>query len=586
MMTDLGADEKRELAELRELKKELAQAGWANKKVTRDNLLMKKMGAELPYRYDPLPPAIYLAIYRDETNPGWLRALAWVLMNTIAIGRNSPWAVDEYDRSLDVTDMAAALGWGKKWAEENLLDLETRGFVKRDPPIWGKTREKAIRRIHLNAYNAFASSSPFGGNCFDDSKGDAENAEGVHPPPLSPPVRLEPYIKKQLARIAPAIVSEALVRHTAIQEFGGLLETDAIAGARTIREQLEYSNWTWAGVKLRDKRKTRAHPAQPSLLDPLKVRAGYVQLDLALDLPEGVRIPVATNGTVHQEASQHPTLPLEEVVQAPEPASPAEKMRRDVHAKNGVYETPATLLSSPTLQSVVSTSVEIRNAGASKHGVSLPAEDQSQTPSMRAAMAPKPTGKPRDAIPATQPDEKRPAAPEKPAPAERTGLVGAPSIEHRKRLHEIALAIPDQLAERLHASKNPALLRKIDEALRGSPVEPLAASILEADARDRFKVSLGLCINLADDIGKAWTAGAAKRELEAKAAEAAQKADEAARRREAEEQAAAVRKRRHLLAHPEDCPYCVGRGRYSTDALPAGSSARGYGRHLRLSSRR
>jgi hypothetical protein len=54
----------------------------------------------------------------------------------------------------------------------------------------------------------------------------------------------------------------------------------------------------------------------------------------------------------------------------------------------------------------------------------------------------------------------------------------------------------------------------------------------------------------------------------AAAAAAARKADDAQSRRQQEESAAAERKRQHLLEHPEDCPFCAGRGKHHTDSLP------------------
>jgi hypothetical protein len=534
--------EKRDLAELAELKKELADAGWRRDRVTRDNLLMKRMGAQAPYRYDPLPPDVYLAIYRDETNEAWLRALAWVLMGTIAVGRNSAFVVDEYGRALDVVGLAAAMSWGIKHAEATLLELERRGFVKRDPPLTltGQRRAEVVRRISLNAINATGQEIDKANSANkEDSEGVGACTDSNPPPDLSPSLRLQPYLRKALDALAPDLRREHIDRLVAIREFGGVLQSDALAAARGVEEQLEYNAWTYVGVKLRD-RKTRAHPLQLDLMHPRAIAAGYVQLDLALELPADVQVPAQGEDKAKVKASAEPPAPslLESVPPLVQPAAPASaeaSKLEAVHAKKSRVQLPASLLPPLPLKATLSSSVEIRDLvsqsppddAAKTPAVAptqTPAAPKGKTPPMKAATPPNPAHNAADAIPPSPPGGKGKTGAEKERPGDRTtgrgpagtGLTNTPSIQRRERLSAIAACIPDDAARAIGQNKHdPSFLRRVDAALQGSSdLALLASNVAAAVAGGRF-LSLGLAITMARAIGNRWMEDAPARIQEA-----------------------------------------------------------------------
>jgi hypothetical protein len=84
------------------------------------------------------------------------------------------------------------------------------------------------------------------------------------------------------------------------------------------------------------------------------------------------------------------------------------------------------------------------------------------------------------------------------------------------RLTEIAAAIPPDLIESRGEPLTNTLLKYIAEKLRGAPVDPFRARILQ---RQHAITSLGMLINLADDVGRVWEQAEKKRE-ERNAAEA------------------------------------------------------------------
>jgi len=136
---------------------------------TRDNLLMKAMGADPPYRFDPEPPDQYHWVFNHATTSREVLK-AWVKMNTVALGRHSPFCIDEHGRILGILDLMAATGWGRKYAEEVLRDAEKDGIIRRDPEIrsvGNGTHNAKVRRIWLCAKIKDA----YARNATGDSKG-------------------------------------------------------------------------------------------------------------------------------------------------------------------------------------------------------------------------------------------------------------------------------------------------------------------------------------------------------------------------------------------------------------------------------
>ena len=559
------------LAALRTLKAEMKEQGWTERKFTLDNLLMKGMGADPPYRYDPYPPDQYLFVCRHGRTARE-RLMGWVCMGTIAIGRNSPFVVNELGQSQDVEDLATFFGWGMKHAEAELYSAECDGVITRDPEIRGRRRDQIKRKIYLSAKIELAHT---------DSKDDIETKESVHAPTPSSFLRCEPYIKKQFEELSLEVQAEALERHLAIRSLQGDLEADALASVRTFIEQLHSSNWNYAGIALREKRKTRVHPAQFDLFERQEISAGYVKVRLAKPLPAGVLVP-AGGGNIPTDAQPAAPPLLLESVQAlslPDPsAGDAPQKLEHVHAKKLDVQAPTSLLPSPDLVVGIRETVEIRNTVSQSSADRLTkakarpqAQGKTQTPSMRAATPPGATSHAPDAIPADSPKKKESPAAAARAQGQRTGLTGTPSIELRARLKAIAEAIPDELAERLHERKHDGLYKRIDQQLQNAPIEQFAAGVAAADAAGKFRryPTLGYCVTVvAHDIGERWVQGWAKRALEATAAEAARKADDALERRRRDELTAQERKRQHLVEHPEDCTTCHGAGKFSSDLLP------------------
>jgi hypothetical protein len=569
---ELTAAEKRELAELAAMKKEFKAAGYTRKHPpNRDNLLMKKMGADMPYRYDAFPPHHYLFAFR-HAQTAREKTMSWCYMGTIALGRNSPFVVDEHGNALDVIDLAAACWWSIKMAERQLLSAEEDGLLRRDPEIRGKRRDEVKRRIWVCAKVGLATV---------DSKGVTGNEEPVQvPTPLSSFMRCEPYLKRDFEALPLVLQSETLVRHLAIQTWSGEAEADGLAAVRTIREHLEYHNWTHAGIKLRDPRqKTRKHPAQFNLDNQFRITAGHLHVDLAESLPDGVRPPdapadPATNGNriealrrhwealnklwldapdgredairavmdaieghidALEESAQSPPPPLLEAMQAPGKGIGASENEDHIHAKKSNVHDPTSLLPSPTPQNVVSREAGLIGNSVSKSATDLPTKPATQpprprpnpTPPMKAAAPPGSTGRAPDAIPSPRQAETRPTPAARSTEGRRTGLAGTPSIDHRLRLSEISRAIPDAMARQCQSQKTPDLLRRIDEKLPSAPVAHFRAKLdTEWASRPEYFTSLGLCIRLAEDVERAWTAGAEARAAEGEKAERTRKRHE------------------------------------------------------------
>ncbi|HUO33001.1 MAG TPA: hypothetical protein VMU80_27555 [Bryobacteraceae bacterium] len=467
------------------------------KTATRDNLLMKAMGADPPYRYDPEPPRQYLWDFRHaKTSREVLKA--WVKMGTVALGRHSPFVIDAHGRAQGIDDLIAATGWGRKHAERELFEAERDGIIRRDPELRGKSGKKRVRRIFLRADVPIESFSIDRKEA--DSKAVSDELEFVHTPFPSPSVRLEPYLKKQVEALPPDVKQDVLLRYLAIEELGGELESDALAAARTITEQLHNTNWQSAGVTLRSRKKRRAHPAQPSLLDWHKVTAGYVQLSLALNLPESVQPPVPQAAV----AGAHATQP------------PQESLLDAAHSLSTDAGVPA----------------ELESVRAQKSNVHAPTAPVSPTSSMKNPPPLYPNTV-RNTNSVSQSPTDRPTEPPavtKPTPQGRPRQTRPVNAETPVRLALIAAAIPDWLAERLGELKSLNLLRQIDFALQGLPSEELqllTGAIVKVErANPRKWTSLGLCIKLAEAIGHNWMAGAAKREKAAVDAELARHAEE------------------------------------------------------------
>ena len=643
----LSPQERQQLVELRALKKEFRDAGMPNKAVTIDNLLMKKCGADFPYRYDGFPPDHYLFQGR-HAKTAREKTMAWAYMGTIALGRNSPFVVDEYGNARDVEDLAVFYSWGIKMAEGELLSAERDGLLHRDAPIVGKTRGQVKRRIWISAKVALAHA---------DSKGDTENGESVQTPldatqlqlsisldatqlQLSRFLRCEPYLKTALEQRALVEQAEFLARHIAIDEFTGAMESDALAGVRTIGEYLRHDNWNRIGVKVRDPkpgdgRKMRAHPATTEFDNPFRVTAGCVNLGLSAAVPDAVlapetREPPATNGNqagalrrhrdqiwavwkrektkargtfgqiakespkaaelervlatldghirVLENTAQSPDSPLLEAIQAPPGSGGTPENAESVHIEKRSVQTPTSLLSSLTPTLVTATdSVEIRESGVGRYAnlPTSPATPASragagETPPRKAATPPRGTGVAATAIPQPRQPRKKQTTATAREKGERTGLVGTPDIELRKRWTQILHAVPDKLATQCLTAKTFHLARQIDAPLRGAPIAHFAAKVeTEWARRPEYFTSLGLLIHLADDVGRAWAAGAAEREKAAADEERVRKRQEQESGRLAGEIAADERRRAHLAVHPEDCPRCAGRAEYSSDMLPA-----------------
>jgi hypothetical protein len=570
----LTADELRELKELRALKAEFTKAGLPNKKVTRDNLLMKKCGADFPYRYDGFPPDHYLFAARHGTPHEKL--MATVYASTIAIGRNSPYMVDDEGNPMDVEDIAAKRGWGIKYAEGELLDAELDGLIRRDPEIRGKTRKEVKRKIWLCAKVAFAHT---------DSKGVTKNEECVHTPTLtqlSLSLRCEPYLKKAFEALPEDVQRETLDRHLAINDLE--LLPDAVAAVRSIKELLHLSNWEHAGVKVRERkptdgRTTRSRPAQSDLEDPFSITTGYVHLRLAKALPADVLVDAdQPPADAPKDAAQQPALPILESVQTPAHSASASKDEESVRIEKRNVHTPTSLLHPLTLSEDTSNTVETTihishsapdgpmNAQRSAQEAPPPPTPR-QTPPEKAAARPRATSAPRGAVPrAPQPPKPSPAA-EARAAGQRTGLTGTPSIELRAqtaRMREIAAAIPKRATDRLHDDPTTNLLAQCDHLLCGAPVEWFAEAC--AAVPHATWTSIGLARSIAARIGSKWIDGAAQR---AKDAQEQERTAAAVRRHEEEQLTAKDRKRARLLAHPEECPMCGGAGFYSSDKLPA-----------------
>jgi hypothetical protein len=632
----MNPEEKRLLLELRALKKEFRDAGMPNKAVTIDNLLMKKCGADFPYRYDGFPPDHYL--YDMRHGKPRQKVMAWVYAGTIALQRNSPFVVDAYGHAQDVEDLAVFYSWGTKMAEGELLSAESDGVLRRDPPIVGKRRDQVKRRIWICAKVALA---------YTDYKG-LSNLEGVCTDSscslLSSFLRCEPYLKKEFEEKPVVEQADFLARHIAINEFTGAMETDGRAGIRIISDYLHHLNWNHIGVKVRDPkpgdgRKMRAHPAMTEFDNPFRVTAGCVKVGLSAAVPDAVlapetREPPATNGNqvdalrrhrdqiwarwkrektksrgtfgqipkespkaaelervlaaldghikALEDAAQAPATPLLEAIQAPPVPGGTPENAECVHIEKRYVHTPTSLL--PSLTPTLVTATDSGNHtsfvsqsppdGLTRPRVATQAAGASQTPPIKPATPPRATSTPAAAIPQrAQPRENQAPAGDG-ATGERTGLTGTPSIELRaaraERLTQIAAAVPAEMIRRCQERVTPHLQRQIYYQLCNAPIPHFQIKVeAEWARRPAYFTSLGLLIHLAEDVGRAWAAGAPEREKAAAEEERVRKRQEQERDRSAGEMAAELRKRAHLVAHPEDCPRCAGRAEYSSDMLPA-----------------
>jgi hypothetical protein len=314
--------------------------------------------------------------------------------------------------------------------------------------------------------------------------------------------------------------------------------------------------------------------AQSDLFDWREVKTAHMRISLT-------KIPAELEALL-PDTLKAPVQAPPESAQVPVPVPEVPETGLLYTTENGTVHEPVSLLHSDP------DSVGIRESVAHTSSVSQSTADgpttatpsvatpeakewERKTPPVKAATPPQATSKTAAAIPDGRKIEKKPGTPGSATSKERTGLTSTPSIERRERLSAICAQIPDELATRLQQRKDsPHLLRQIDDVLQGAPASHFGTAVANADKAGRFEKypTLGLCIKLAEQVGQTWAAGAAKRELEATAAAAARKADDAQSRRQQEESAAAERKRQHLLEHPEDCPFCAGRGKHHTDSLP------------------
>jgi hypothetical protein len=120
-----------------------------------------------------------------------------------------------------------------------------------------------------------------------------------------------------------------------------------------------------------------------------------------------------------------------------------------------------------------------------------------------------------------------------------------------RRLAEVEAAIPQDLYEFMAVLPGVDLLKRIDAALQGSPVEMLRQRV---KLRWRDMKSLGLLVELARDVGTLWT----KKERERLAGQPPPSApvDDTITTPMEDEQARWQR----LVEHPEQCGTCEGSG--------------------------